>query len=120
MSKKVKNMRRRVIEETDMGLYIWSINGRPVGDDDGNVLCVPAKKGDVKIISKFREVVYGYLKDIGMEPQGQPVFLAGRRQISDEEYQEQLSRQKFGLVPDPYDFAAIEEDLKFKKQQGLL
>jgi hypothetical protein len=120
MTKKMKNIRRRIIEETDMGLYIWTVNGSPVGDDQGNYLSVPAVKGDVKTINKFRDVVYGYMRDMGMEPSGTPVFLAGRRQITDEEYEEQISRQKFGLIPDPLDYAAINEDLKFKKQQGLI
>jgi hypothetical protein len=120
MNRKMKNMRRRIIEETDMGLYIWSIDGVPVGDSEGNYLSVPAKKGDVKIINAFRNVVYGYMKDMGMEPAGVPVFLAGRRQITDEEYEEQVSRAKFGLIPDPLDYTAIAEDLKHKKQQGII
>lgn len=120
MTKRMKNARRQIIEETDMGLYIWTIDRKPVMDDDGNYLCVPSKKGDVKVISALRNVVYGYLKDMGLEPQGAPVFLAGRRQITDDEYEEQVSRAKFGLVPDPLDFSAIAEDLKHKKQQGLI
>ena len=78
MNKKMKNFRRQIIEETDMGIYIWTIDKKPIMDDEGNYLCVPAKKGDVKVISALRNVVYGYLKDMGEEPRGAAVFLASR------------------------------------------
>ena len=41
---------------------------------------------------------------------GQPCFFQGNRIVTDEEYEEQKLRLKFGLTPDKWDVAAIEED----------
>lgn len=112
----MKNVRRRIIEETDLGLYGWMIDGKLVGDDEGNYLTAPAQKGDVRVINALRNAVYGYLKDLGLEPQGQPVFLAGRRQITDEEFEEQIARQKWGLIPDPLDVPAMKEEIKYNER----
>jgi hypothetical protein len=112
----MKNVKRTIVEETNMGLYGWMIDGKLVGDDEGNFLTVPAVKGDVKKINALRDAVYGFLRELGLEPQGKPVFLAGRRQITDEEYEEQVTRQKWGLIPDPLDVPAMQEELEYNKR----
>jgi len=115
---KMKNVKRTIIDESNLGLYVWVINGKMVGDDQGNYLSVPSEKGDVKKITALRNYVYGFLKDMQLEPQGQAVFLSGRRQITDDEYEEQVARQKWGLIADPYDVPAMEEELKHRGTFG--
>jgi hypothetical protein len=116
---KMKNLRRRIVAETEYGLYVWvTADGKIIADDEGRQLSIPAMRGDVKAINVLRNYAYGYLNDVGLEKNGEAVFMPGHRQITDDEYEEQLSRQKFGLVPDPYDVAASTEELKYKKRFG--
>lgn len=108
----MKSMKRSVVEESHFGLYVWVMpNGLPVGDDDGNFLNIPAEKGDREKINMLEQAVrhYGIIE-------GRPMFLAGRRRVTNEEYEEQKARQAAGLVPDPYDIGAIKEQLKYGKQ----
>lgn len=82
------------------GCYVWEMpDGRWVGDGDGNYavsrFCL---RGDAKAIEGLRNLV----RDCGVVI-GRPKFLENRRPISDEEYEEQQMRLKFGLVPDPLD-----------------
>lgn len=42
--------------------------------------------------------------------EGKPVFFAGHRKVTDEEYAEQQSRLKEGFIPDEYDLPAHIED----------
>lgn len=116
---KMKNLRRRIVAETEYGLYVWvTADGKIIADDEGRQLSIPAMRGDVKAINVLRNYAYGYLNDVGLEKNGEAVFMPGHRQITDDEYEEQLSRQKFGLVPDPYDVAASTEELEYKKRFG--
>ena len=97
----------RVIEESNIGLYIWEMpNGQWIGDDDGNFLNIPSMKGNLERISNLRNAVKSY----GIV-EGKAVFLSGNRQIDDEEYQNQKRRMAFGLVPDELDMPAYKEDL---------
>lgn len=50
-------------------------------------------------------------KSYGVE-EGEPCFFQGNRIVTDEEYEEQKQRMKWGLTPDPWDVASIEEDRK--------
>lgn len=98
---------RQVVEE-DMpyGVYVWQTpDGEFLGDDDGNFMLIFSQKGDRAKITKLSEAAkhYGY-------PEGRAVFWAGRRPISDEEYEHQLARQRAGLTPDPLDIGALREE----------
>lgn len=96
------------VEETDKGVYVWEMaDGRVVGDDDGNFLSIASVKGDLAKIKKLTDAVrsYGILE-------GGPRFLAGRRKITDDEYEEQMWRAQNGLVPDPYDAGALRDELR--------
>lgn len=106
----------REIQETNLGLYAWEVDGKLIGDDEGHFLTVPSVQGDVKKISALRNVAYSFLKDIGEEPRGRAVFLPGRRQVTDEEYEEQVQRAKWGLVPDPLDVPAMKEEAEYNKR----
>lgn len=109
---KMNRVNRSVVEETNLGLYLWSMpNGLPVGDDEGNYLNIPSVKGDREKIAILERAVRSY----GIT-EGHPVFLAGTRRITDDEFEEQKARQKAGLVPDPYDVAAIKEQMRYGKQ----
>lgn len=100
--------RPKVIEELPFGVYVWEMpNGQWVGDGEGNFLNIPAMKNDPKRIERLRQTVRGY----GIE-EGKPVFLAGHRQVTDEEYEEQRQRLKWGLIPDELDLPAFIEDEK--------
>lgn len=99
---------KQLIEEVPYGLYVWETEGGwIVQDDDANVMSVFAMKGDRKAIDALRQaaVYYGH-------PDGKPVFWSGRRQISDEELDMQLQRQKWGLEPDPLNYAALVDEAK--------
>lgn len=105
----MKTTRKQVIEETNLGVYVWAMpDGRPVGDDEGHFLNIPSVKGDQTKIELLRSAARHY----GVE-EGRPVFLPGRRRVTDEEFEEQKARQAAGLVPDPYDVAALKEQAKY-------
>ena len=96
-----------VIEEVNYGIYVWELpDGRVVGDDEGNFLNVAAFKGDSVKINMLVDAVRSY----GIT-EGQTKFLAGHRRVTDEEYEEQKQRLKWGLIPDEYDAPAYAEEI---------
>lgn len=104
----------KVIEEDEFGLYIWvTDDGLRVADEDGNTMNIPARKGDVGKIRALRQAARYW----GVEG-GHPVFLSGRRQVTDSEYDHQIARAKAGLIPDPLDYNAMKEELKHAKKYG--
>lgn len=101
----------KVVEESKYGLYVWMMpDGSIVADDELNWLNIPSEKGDRDKIQKLTDAVRYY----GIE-EGEAVFLAGRRRVTDEELEEQKLRLKFGLTPDPYDAGALRDELAYKK-----
>lgn len=88
----------KVVNQTDLGVYVATTFGIPIDDNDGHVLAIAAKKGDKKRI----ETLIKTAKALGYEEVGF-VFLAGHRPVSDEEHYIQQERMKAGLTPDPYD-----------------
>lgn len=103
------------VEEDEYGLYIWMTgDGRRVADEDGNTMNIPSKRGDRSKIDALRQAARYY----GV-PDGKPVFLSGRRRVTDSEHDYQQERLRAGLVPDPLDFRAMEEEIKYAKKQGL-
>lgn len=94
-------------EETTLGIYVWEIDGKWVGDDEGNYLSITSMKGNKDRIEALRKAVAGYGID-----RGQPLFLSGRRKIDDEEFQYQQSRLNLGLVPDPLDVGNYKDEMK--------
>ena len=104
----IKNVRQQVIEDSILGIYVWEMpDGRWIGDDDGNFLSITSKKGNrSRIDALAREV-----RSFGIY-EGGPKFLSARRKISDEEFAEQESRLKWGLVPDPLDIGSYKDEMK--------
>lgn len=97
----------RTVQETQYGLYVWQMpNGQIVGDDEDRFLSIAAKEGDLRKIIELQKVVRHY----GIT-EGRPMFLPGRRKVSDDEYAEQLARLNMGLTPDPYDVGALKDEL---------
>lgn len=110
----LKSVGKRVVEEVPYGMYVWLLpNGEVVQDEDGNVMNVFCMKNDMKAIAALTEAARGY----GF-PDGQPVWWAGKRRITDEELEEQLMREKWGLEPDPLNYASIMDSIKEKKAHG--
>jgi hypothetical protein len=104
----IKSMKKQVIEETTLGIYVWEMpDGRWIGDDDGNFLSVTSMKNNrVKMDMLAREVrSYGIYE-------GQPKFLSGRRKIDDEEFEYQKQRLEWGLVPDQLDIGVYKDEMK--------
>ncbi len=87
-----------VVNETNLGMYVWKINGKYVSDEDGNVMNVVCMRGDLEKLGKLREAAEYYGAG-----EGQPVFLEGARRITAEEHAEQTQRMKDGQIPDAQD-----------------
>lgn len=104
----------KVVEEEEYGLYIWVTNdGLRVADEDGNTMNIPSKKGDQEKIAALRDAARYY----GV-PNGKAVFLSGKRRVSDSEWDYQNERLRAGLIPDPLDFRAMEEEQKYARKYG--
>ena len=107
----MRTIRKQLVEETDIGVYVWQMpDGRIVADEDGNYLNIAARKGDLRRIKTLTEAARYY----GIE-EGAPLFLAGHRQVTDEEFEEQKQRMLFGLVPDDHDVPALKDELRARR-----
>lgn len=104
------NTRKRpqVVEEVPYGLYVWEMpDGRWVGDDAGNFLNIASMKNDQKRIAELTAAA----RSFGIN-EGKPLFLAGNRQVDDEEFARQKTRLALGLIPDEHDIPAFREDMQ--------
>lgn len=105
---------KREIKEVPWGVYLWQMpDGSFVADDDGHYLMIPSTEGD----QSRMQAMINAVSDFGIN-EGQPCFFSGHRPVTDEEYEEQKQRMLFGLVPDPFDIAAINEERKNAKFRG--
>lgn len=105
---------KQIIEEVPYGMYVWECpDGEVLGDDEGNVMNVFCMKGDRKAIDAITQAArhYGF-------PEGKVVWWSGKRPITEEELQEQQTREKLGMIPDPLDYGAINDEMRAKKQHG--
>jgi hypothetical protein len=94
-----------LVEQTGYawGVYVWKkANGKWFTDGSGNVLNVPANKGDENQIAKLKQAAAYH-----GEPNGTYVFFPGTARITDEEYSEQVDRMKQGLIPSLNDVGAV-------------
>lgn len=102
----IKSLRKQEIQEVPWGVYLWRMpNGSFISDGDGHFLMIASTRGDQQRMKALAEAA----ADCGVT-EGAPCFFQGNRIVSDEEYEEQKLRLKFGLTPDPLDVAAVEED----------
>jgi len=94
-----------VIEEpfSDYGIYVWQLrSGKVLVDDHGNALSIDSMRGDESRITLLRNEATW----LGF-PDGQAIFFANVRKISDEEYSEQIDRMGQGLIPSETDLGAF-------------
>lgn len=99
------------VVDVKLGLYLWQMpNGQFVGDEDGNFMCIASEYGDIKKINALSEAAKHY----GVFEGGKPVFRPGGRMVSDSEYEDQVARAAEGLLPDPYDLAALTDEARAK------
>lgn len=96
------------------GIYVWRLpDGSVVSDNNGNIMNIPAKAGDIKAMAEITKAAkhYGY-------PDGRPEFQPGVRRVSDEEYSEQVDRMKQGYIPSETDLGAWYEAAKGIRKHG--
>ena len=112
----VSNVRRKVIDKSyDWGLYVYKkANGKWFTDEDGNVLNIPAVRGDISKIAELKQAAKYY----GDDGEGQAVFVPGLTRISEEGYSEQVDRMKSGLIPNVNDLGAIYDAQQTLKTHG--
>ncbi len=94
-----------IVEEpfSDYGIYVWQLrSGKIFTDGEGNALSIDSMRGDESRITLLRnEAIW-----LG-QPDGQPLFFANVRKVSDEEYSEQVDRMSQGLIPSETDLGAL-------------
>lgn len=112
----LKTTKRQVIRETPYGMWVWKTeDGAYVTDDEGNFMYVFVDARDPRVNEAAKKALAAEAKAYGIDG-GEAVFWAGRRPISDEEYEIQVARQKAGMIPDPFDIGAIrEEEARLKR-----
>ena len=94
-----------IVEEpfSDYGIYVWQLrSGKMFTDNDGNALSIDSMKGDESRIALLRNEAAW----LG-QPDGQAVFFANVRKVSDEEYSEQIDRMAQGYIPSETDLGAL-------------
>ena len=94
-----------IVEEafSDYGIYVWQLrSGKVLTDDHGNALSIDSMKGDESRIALLRNEA----RWLGF-PDGQPLFYANVRKVSDEEYSEQIDRMAQGYIPSETDLGAL-------------
>lgn len=102
---KLTSKGKREVKETRRGVYLWRMpDGKFVGDDDGHFLMIAAMEGDQQRLRALADEA----RSLGID-EGAPCFFRGNRIVDDEEYEYQKQRFEWGLTPDPFDIASIEE-----------
>lgn len=112
----VKNVRRQVIEKKyNWGLYVYKkSNGKWFTDGEGNVLNIPAVRGDITKIAELKQAAVYY----GDEGDGECIFVPGLTRVTEEEHSEQMDRFKQGLIPSLNDLGAIHAAQQTLKTHG--
>jgi hypothetical protein len=97
------------------GVYVFRCeDGEYLGDGDGNLMLSFGLASDAKVHA--RRIIeaarhYGFYK-------GKVEFWRGQRPVSDEEFEEQMQRARWGLNPDPFDMSAVLDELEAERQNG--
>lgn len=105
-----------VVEEpfSDYGIYVWQLrSGKVLTDDSGNALSIDSMRGDESRVALLRNEA----RWLGF-PDGQPLFYANVRKVSDEEYSEQIDRMGQGYIPSETDLGALVDAKKTFNQFG--
>lgn len=105
-----------VVEEpfSDYGIYVWQLrSGKVFTDGEGNALSIDSMRGDESRIALLRNEASW----LG-QPDGQAIFFANVRKVSDEEYSEQVDRMAQGYIPSETDLGALIDAKKTFDQFG--
>lgn len=116
MPNQIGKTRVSVVEEpfSDYGIYVWQLrSGKMFTDGEGNALSIDSMKGDESRIALLRNEAAW----LG-QPDGQAVFFANVRKVSDEEYSEQIDRMSQGYIPSETDLGALVDAKKTFDQFG--
>jgi hypothetical protein len=116
MPNQIGKTRVSIVEEpfSDYGIYVWQLrSGKVLTDDHGNALSIDSMKGDESRIALLRNEA----RWLGF-PDGQPLFYANVRKVSDEEYSEQIDRMSQGYIPSETDLGALVDAKKTFDQFG--
>ena len=83
------------------GIYVWRTPDGVVSNEHGDIMNIPARKGDLSAMAAIRSAAihYGF-------PVGEAEFRPGIRRVTDEEYSEQLDRMSQGMIPSETDIGA--------------
>ena len=101
-------------KDYNWGIYVWKrSNGKWFTDGEGNILNIPAYRGDIGKIAELKQAAAYY-----GEPEGEPHFFPGMGRVTDEEYSEQLERMKSGLIPNMNDLGAVHAAQQTVKKWG--
>lgn len=113
---KVGNVRRKIIEKNyDWGLYVYKrATGRWFTDGEGNVLNIPAMRGDISKIAELKNAAMYY----GDDGDGQCIFVPGLNRVSEEQYSEMKDRMKQGLIPNVNDLGAVYDAQQTLRKHG--
>jgi hypothetical protein len=88
---------------SDYGIYVWQLrSGKVFTDGEGNALSIDSMRGDESRIALLRNEASW----LG-QPDGQAIFFANVRKVSDEEHSEQVDRMAQGYIPSETDLGAL-------------
>lgn len=100
--------RTSVVNETNIGMYVWEMpDGSWVADDEGHFMNIVSMRNDRKRVAQLTDAARAY----GVVT-GKPVFLEGHKPVSDEEYEVQRQRLYAGIMPDQWDLGNMIEEMK--------
>lgn len=87
------------------GLYVWMMdNGKPFGDDHGNIMNIPGRVADIEKMSQIAQAARYY-----GAPSGEAKFLPGVNRVSESLYSEEMDRLKQGMIPSEFDIGAWQD-----------
>ena len=103
----MKNAKARFVSETNLGIYVWQLPDGEFVAQGLDVLSIEANRGDIQAMAAIQKAAkyYGY-------SEGTPVFVEGRRKITDDEFDMQLQRMRAGLTPDPQDVGNYQDEMR--------
>lgn len=111
---KLEGKGKKLIKEVPWGVYLWQMpDGSFIADGEGHFWMINSTENNFERLKKFRDSVR---VEFGITD-GMPCYFSGNRVIDDEEYEHQKQRFDWGLIPDPLDIAAINEERQGKHER---
>lgn len=103
----MKKPKATIVSETNVGIYVWQLPDGEYVAQGLDVLSIESTRGDIQKMAAIQKAAkyYGF-------PEGTPVFVEGRRKITDDEFQTQLHRMRAGLTPDPQDIGTYQDEME--------